>query len=107
MFHLFLWVFIANVFLNASTLESKIMAISTPCITLQKQRLRNSFLRTLLYSSYKGWKQQLLSLQKDTKEKIHQTYQSLLTNFYMTSYHYYSIDENDAFFIENILQLLL
>jgi hypothetical protein len=111
MFFLLGGLFLARVMVSYAMSEGNVIKIYLPitCTDLvvrQQQRLRNSFLRTLLYTDYKGMKQKILLLSNYAKERLDETYQSFKSNYYMTCYHYYSIDENDHFLIENILQLL-
>jgi len=60
-----------------------------------KQRLYNTFLRILVYNDY-----------KTIKQKINNTYHGFLTNYYNICKCYYSLDENDLFIIDNVVQLV-
>jgi hypothetical protein len=60
-----------------------------------KQRLYNTFLRILVYNDY-----------KTIKQKINNTYHGCLTNYYNICKCYYSLDENDLFIIDNVVQLV-
>jgi hypothetical protein len=61
-----------------------------------KQRLYNTFLRILIHNDY-----------KTIKQKINNTYQEFLTNYYNICKCYYSLDENDLFVIDNVVQLVI
>jgi hypothetical protein len=61
-----------------------------------KQRLYNTFLRILIQNDY-----------KTIKQKINNTYQEFLTNYYNICKCYYSLDENDLFVIDNVVQLVI
>jgi hypothetical protein len=73
---------------------------------LTQQRLRNSFLRTLVNTDYKGVKNHLLLLQNYAKEKINDACQEMVTNYYNNILHFYSIEEKDFFMIDNLVQIL-
>jgi hypothetical protein len=111
MFFLLGTLFLANVFFGKVMSEGNhikmFLPISYTDLFIQQQRLRNSFLRTLLYSDYKNIKNNILLLTNCAKEKIEKGYQSFVSNYYMNCYHYYTIDETDYFMVENILQLLI
>jgi hypothetical protein len=111
MFFLLGGLFLARFIFSYAMSEGNVMKLYLPVtytdlVVRQQQRLRNSFLRTLLYTDYKGIKQNVILLTNYAKERLDETYQNLVSNYYMISYKYYSIDENDHFLIENILQLL-
>ena len=83
-----------------------ILPISYSHFVITQQRLRNSFLRTLVNRDYKGFKNHLFLLQNCAKEKINDAYQEMLTNFYNNILHYYDMEEKDIFMIENLVQIL-
>ena len=61
-----------------------------------KERLHNTFLRILVYNDY-----------RTIKQKINNNYQAFLTNYYNICQCYYSLDENDLFIIDNVVQLVI
>ena len=65
-------------------------------INICKQRLYNTFLRILIQSDYKL-----------IKQKINNTYQEFLTNYYNNCQAYYSLDETDLFVIDSLVQIVL
>jgi hypothetical protein len=81
--------------------------LSNTNIFINKQRLHNSFLRMLINSDYKKIKHQIIILNNYTKEKINNSYQTFLTNYYNNCQHFYSIDETDLFIIDNVVQIIL
>lgn len=70
-------------------------------------KIRNSLLRRLVQSDYKSIKKHILLLSGCAKEKINNTYEDFLNNYYNNVLHYYSMDEKDIFMIDNLTQLLL
>ena len=76
-------------------------------LNVNKQRLYNSFLRILINSDYKRIKHQIIFINNYAKEKINNTYQEFLTNYYNNCQAYYSIDETDLFIIDNIVQFII
>ena len=78
------------------------------CYThLIKMKIRNSILKRLVRSDYKTIKKNILLLTDFAKEKINNTYDDFLDNYYMNVLHYYSMDEKDIFILDNLTQLLL
>jgi hypothetical protein len=61
-----------------------------------KQRLYNTFLRILIHNDY-----------KTIKQKVNNTYQEFLTNYYNNCQAYYSLDETDLFVIDSLVQIIL
>ena len=82
------------------------LPISYSHIVVTQQRLRNSFLRTLVNTDYKGFKNHVFLLQNCAKEKINNAYQEILTNYYNNILHFYSMEEKDIFMIDNLVQIL-
>jgi len=72
-----------------------------------KMKIRNSILKRLVRSDYKTIKKHILLIADCAKEKINNTYDDFLDNYYQNILHYYSMDEKDVFMIENCLQLFL
>jgi hypothetical protein len=95
-----------SIYANEGNTMKMILPVSYSHIIVTQQRLRNSFLRTLINTDYKGFKNHVLLLHNCAKEKINDAYQEVLTNFYNNVLHYYSMEEKDVFMIENILQIL-
>jgi len=76
-------------------------------INLIKMKIRNSILKRLVRSDYKTIKKNILLLTDFAKEKISNTYEDFLDNYYHCVLHYYSVDEKDVFVIDNCVQLFL
>ena len=76
-------------------------------INLIKMKIRNSILKRLVRSDYKTIKKNILLLTDFAKEKISNTYEDFLDNYYHCVLHYYSVDEMDVFVIDNCVQLFL
>jgi len=108
--YLFGLLFLMNQKMTINANEGNTMKIILPIsyshIVITQQRLRNSFLRTLVNTDYKGFKNHILLLQNCAKEKINDAYQEMLTNFYNNILHYYDMEEKDIFMIENLVQIL-
>ena len=97
---LLLFVFLLNQKVIAMSPSVKIKLIpsfSYKNIYTCKQRLYNTFLRILVYNTD----------YKTIKQKVNNTYQEFLTNYYNNCQRYYSIDETDLFIIDNLVQLIL
>ena len=78
------------------------------CYThLIKMKIRNSILKRVVQSDYKTIKKHLFLMTDCVKEKISNTYEDFLDNYYMNVLHYYSMDEKDIFILDNLTQLLL
>ena len=72
-----------------------------------KMKIRNSILKILVRSDYKSIKKHIFLLTGCAKEKINNTYEDFLNNYYNNVLHYYSMEEKDIFMIDNLSQLLL
>jgi hypothetical protein len=70
-------------------------------------KIRNSLLKRLVQSDYKAIKKHILLLTDCAKEKINNTYEDFLDNYYQNVLHYYSMDEKDIFILDNLSQLFL
>jgi len=81
--------------------------IPVSSLNVNKQRLYNSFLRILINSDYKIVKKKIIFINNYIKEKINNSYQTFLTNYYNNCQSYYSMDETDLFIIDNIVQIIL
>ena len=95
-----------DIYANDGNTIKIILPISYSHIVLTQQRLRNSFLRTLINTDYKGFKNHLHLLQNCAKEKVNNVYQEILTNYYNNVLHFYSMEEKDIFMIDNLVQIL-
>jgi len=72
-----------------------------------KMKIRNSILKRVVQSDYKTIKKHLFLMTDCMKEKISNTYEDFLDNYYQNVLHYYSMDEKDVFMIDNCVQLFL
>ena len=78
------------------------------CYThLIKMKIRNSIFKRVVQSDYKTIKKHLFLMSDCMKEKISNTYEDFLDNYYQNVLHYYSMDEKDVFIIDNCVQLFL
>ena len=91
---------------NAETPRYNVMSISYSHILNSQQRMRNLYYRILIFADYKSIKHNVVLIHNCAKEKINNTYQEIMTNYYNNVLHYYSMEEDDLFVIDNLVQLL-
>ena len=114
LFYLFGLFFLMNQKMNICANDVNTMKMTLPIsysysysqMYLTQLRLRNSFLRTLINTDYKGFKNHLLLLHNCAKEKINNACQKIVTNYYNNILHFYSMEEKDVFLIDNLVQIL-
>lgn len=80
---------------------------SYSCLYFIQMKIRNSLLKRLVQSDYKTIKKHVFLMTDCAKEKISNTYEDFLNNYYNNVLHYYSMDEKDIFMIDHLSQLLL